>query len=127
MAWPNVRVINNREHQEWIKRECHRTEDFTFTSVSKPIKVSYTGKIEAVGEASRKIVRYKPNFVISRFVIAKVLPDPFDSSVWHMLKLKTATNSVQVQKELLQQLLVNNASTLPAILQRMRTMNNANT
>ena len=30
-----VREINDREHQEWIERECHRMEDFTFTSVSK--------------------------------------------------------------------------------------------
>lgn len=44
-----------------------------------------------------------------------------------LIKLKTATNSVQVQNELLQQLLVNNASTLPAILERMRTLTNANT
>ena len=37
-----VRGINNREHQEWIGRECHRTEDFTFTLARKLVKVSYT-------------------------------------------------------------------------------------
>lgn len=37
-----VRGINNQEHQDWIERECHRTEGFTFTSVSKLAEVSYT-------------------------------------------------------------------------------------
>ena len=85
-----VRGINNRVHQEWIERECHRAEDFTFTSVSKLVKVSYT----KIGQ-----------------------PDPFDSSVRHTPKLKTAANSVQVQNELLQQLLRKNcrdASSNPA-------------
>ena len=95
-----VRGINDREHQGWIERECHRTADFTFTSVSKLVKVSYI----KIGQ-----------------------PDPFDSSVRHTPKLHTTANSVQVQNELLQLLLVNNASTLPAILQGMRNIVNANT
>lgn len=81
-----VRGMNNREHQEWIEREFHRTEHFMFTSVSKLVKVSYT----KVGK-----------------------PNPFDSSVRHTPKLKTTANNVQVQNELLPQLLVNNVSTLP--------------
>ena len=72
---------------------------FTFTSVSKLAKVSYT----KIGQ-----------------------PGPFDSSVRNTLKLKTSANNAQVQNELLQQLLVNNASALPAILQEIRTTANAN-
>lgn len=44
----------------------------------------------------------------------------------HTPKLHTTANSVQVQNELHQQLLVNNVSMLPAILQGMRTIANAN-
>ena len=66
--------MNNQEHQDWVERECHRTDDFTFTSVSKPVKVSYT----KVGNS-----------------------DPFDPSVQHTPKLKATANNVQLQNELI--------------------------
>lgn len=81
-----VRGMNNREHQEWIEQEFHRTEDFMFTSVSKLVKVSYT----KVGKRN-----------------------PFDSLVRHTPKLNTTAKNFQVQNELLPQLLGNNVSKLP--------------
>ena len=53
--------------ERWIERECHWIEDFTFTSVSKLVKVSYT----KIGQ-----------------------PNSFDSSVQHTLKLHTSANSI---------------------------------
>lgn len=94
-----VRGINNREQQGQIKQKCYRTEDFAFTSISKLVKV-----------CSIKIG----------------YPDPFDFLVQHTSKLSATVNSVQVEYELLQQLFVNNASTLSAILQRMKPITNAN-
>ena len=83
-----------------MNENYRRTKDFTFTSISKLVTIFYT----KIGQ-----------------------PNPFDSLVRHIPKLNTAANSVQVQNELLEQLLVNNTSTLPAILQGMRTITNANT
>lgn len=54
-------------------------------------------------------------------------PDRFDYSVRHAPMLETAANSAQVQNEGLRQFLGINASTLPAILQGMRTVANADT
>lgn len=66
-----LRGINNREHQEWIERECHWKEDCAFTSVRKLVKVLYT----KIGQ-----------------------PEPFDSLVQYTPQQKITANSVQVQK-----------------------------
>ena len=95
-----VRGMSEPAHQHWIEKECLKKEDFEFGTVKKLVKVSYT-RVGQIDPFNRELTAAKS----------------FSGSSYQ---------SVQTQNEMLQQILINQSSIFPAILQTMKAMNSAN-
>lgn len=95
-----VRGMSEPTHQHWIEKECLKKEDFEFGTVKKLVKVSYT----QIGQV-----------------------DPFNKDRMIAQQCSGSSfQSIQTQNEMLQQILINQSSTFPAILQTMKAMNSVN-
>ncbi|MCJ1349341.1 hypothetical protein MMC31_007577 [Peltigera leucophlebia] len=93
-------AVRGMSDQHWIKKACLKKEDFGFGTVKKLVKVSYT-RVGQIYPFNRELTAAKS----------------FSGS---------SHQSIQMQNEILQHILINQSSTFPAILQTMKAMNSAN-